>query len=50
MLLPDGLPLIKTGVVPAIVVHPTVDDVRQGRDPGLERAVQELKRARMPAR
>lgn len=43
-LLPDGTPLVETGVVPDIRVEATIADVRRGRDPVLARAVEELER------
>ncbi|MGD2067971.1 MAG: S41 family peptidase [Gemmatimonadota bacterium] len=42
VLLPDGTPLVKTGVVPDVRIAPTPADVREGRDPVLDRAVQLL--------
>jgi C-terminal processing protease CtpA/Prc len=39
VLLADGTPLVKTGVVPDVVVEPTIEDLRAGRDPALERAL-----------
>lgn len=39
VLLADGSPLVKTGVVPDVLVEPSIEDVRAGRDPALERAV-----------
>lgn len=43
-LLPDGTPLVETGVVPDIHVEATIADIRRGRDPVLARAVEELER------
>lgn len=43
VLLPDGNPLVKTGVVPDVSVHQTPQDMRQGRDSALERAIEKLK-------
>lgn len=44
VLLPDGTPLVRSGIVPDVPVEVTVEDVRQGRDPALSRAVEELNR------
>jgi C-terminal processing protease CtpA/Prc len=41
-LLPDGRPLSGNGIQPDIVVYPTIADVVAGRDPALERAVEEI--------
>lgn len=43
-LLPDGTPLVATGIRPEVPVEPTIEDLREGRDPVLEKAVEELKR------
>lgn len=48
VLLPDGTPLVKTGVVPDVVVEPSIEDVRAGRDPALERAVELVRQERRP--
>lgn len=45
VLLHDGTPLVKTGVVPDVRVEPTIEDVREGRDPVLERAMELLMEA-----
>lgn len=43
VLLPDGTPLVKRGIVPDIVVEPTVGEVRAGADPALRRALEWLR-------
>lgn len=39
---PDGAPLQRRGIVPDVYVRPTVDDIREGRDPVLEAALELL--------
>lgn len=39
VLLPGGTPIVATGVVPDVLVTPTLEEVRRGEDPALERAV-----------
>jgi len=39
---PDGKPFVGIGIQPQIVVAPTVADIREGRDPVLERAKTEI--------
>jgi C-terminal processing protease CtpA/Prc len=41
---PDGRDFVGKGVQPQIIVHPTVSDVRAGRDPVLEAALRELRK------
>lgn len=41
-LLSDGTPVVLRGVEPDVLVEPTIEDVREGRDPTLARAVAEL--------
>lgn len=43
-LLPDGTPVVRHGIRPDIAVVETVEDIRQGRDPAVSRAVEELRR------
>lgn len=38
---PDGSRFVGIGIMPKIIISPTVADIRAGRDPVLERAVQE---------
>ena len=45
-LYPDGRQFVGVGIQPQIVVRPTVADFRAGRDAVLERAIEELRRAR----
>lgn len=40
---PDGKEFVGTGIKPGITVHPTVSDLRQGRDTVLEAALERLK-------
>lgn len=40
---PDGREFVGLGIAPDIVVEPTVEDVQQGRDPALERALELLR-------
>lgn len=42
----DGKEFVGVGVQPQVLVHPTVRDLRTGRDTVLEAALQELKKAR----
>ncbi len=42
---PDGSPFEGVGIRPDLEIRPTVDDLRKGRDPVLERAL-ELARGR----
>jgi C-terminal processing protease CtpA/Prc len=42
---PDGTEYVGVGIQPDIVVSPTVEDVRSGRDPVLDRAVAHLRGA-----
>ena len=39
---PDGSPTQRIGIVPDVVVQPTVDGIREGRDEVLETALREL--------
>ena len=39
VLLPDGTPLVKAGIRPDLRVEPTLEQVRAGEDPVLERAL-----------
>ena len=39
---PDGRNFVGVGIAPTIVVKPTVEDIRAGRDPVLERAAEAL--------
>jgi C-terminal processing protease CtpA/Prc len=41
---PDGTEYVGRGIAPDVVVRPTLADVRQGRDPVLEAAVEALRR------
>jgi carboxyl-terminal processing protease len=43
---PDGKEFVGRGVQPQAVVHPTVSDVRAGRDTALEAALRELRSPR----
>jgi carboxyl-terminal processing protease len=47
---PDGRPFVGQGVQPQRRVHPTVEDVRAGRDTVLEAALEELKQRRAGVR
>ena len=40
---PDGRDFVGIGIAPDIFVEQTIEDVRQGRDPALDRAVELLK-------
>lgn len=42
VLLPDGTPLVRTGIVPDIAVEPTIEQVRRDEDPVLDEAVRIL--------
>jgi carboxyl-terminal processing protease len=44
---PDGKEFVGVGVLPDIEVHPTVKDMRKGKDPVLEAAIDELKHVRI---
>ena len=39
---PDGTTFVGTGIVPDVQVQMTIEDVREGRDPVLDRAVREV--------
>lgn len=43
---PDGSPFEGVGIVPDVVLHPSVDDVKAGRDVVLDRALELAMRAR----
>lgn len=45
-LLPGGGEFIGVGIIPDIVVHPTIADIASGADPVLDRAISELRTAR----
>jgi carboxyl-terminal processing protease len=39
---PDGRRFVGVGIRPTIEIHPTIEDIRAGRDPVLERAIRAL--------
>ncbi len=41
---PDGRETQRIGIIPDIVVKPTIDGIKEGRDEVLEKAIQEVKR------
>jgi len=41
---PDGKEFVGVGIQPAVVVHPTVEDFRAGRDTVLDAALREAQR------